>query len=251
VEIAELLKAQQSMKPILVFYCKSRDINDFGKKTRKDAEVEATVGLDENLWKRWIITELAKAFVCIRVDVRKADVSILRKHHVARAPVIEILDFRLKPIHFSPDARQRVNAVAKVMGQARSRVEKEVRKLAAGEEDSPLAVRARTRARVIEQRDLHDRGLTALEKRRWKEAEKQFQKALAIEQECAWKKKCEKGLLEIEAGKIFVNAEKRIKAKRYAEARDLLAKILADYKEATFFRSLAKEKLGYVESKMK
>jgi tetratricopeptide (TPR) repeat protein len=224
VEIAELLKAQQSMKPILVFYCKSRDINDFGKKTRKDAEVEATVGLDENLWKRWIITELAKAFVCIRVDVRKADVSILRKHHVARAPVIEILDFRLKPIHFSPDARQRVNAVAKVMGQARSRVEKEVRKLAAGE---------------------------ALEKRRWKEAEKQFQKALAIEQECAWKKKCEKGLLEIEAGKIFVNAEKRIKAKRYAEARDLLAKILADYKEATFFRSLAKEKLGYVESKMK
>lgn len=238
------------MKPILVYFCKPKDLLAFGAKARKDPQVDACEEMDKDLWARWVITELAKEFVCVKVNVRKADSKLLRKHRVARAPVVSIFDFNLKQVYFTPSPRLRYSALSKVMNNARIRVEAEVKKLAASDEDTPLVHRAKARAQVIEQRELYDEGLTALEKKDWACAEEAFNKAIAIEQESDWKKQCKVGLVEVSAGKAVDEAERFIDRKRFKEAKDILEKVLKEYKEAKYFTAIAKERLEYCNKKL-
>jgi len=250
-EIYEITKAAEEMKPILVYYTKPKDLLAFGKKARKDAEVEACENYNKDLWKRWVITALSKEFVCVRVNVRKAEPKILRQHRVARAPVIEILDFKLKPKYFTASARLNHSSLSRVMDRTRKYVEAAVKKLAKSKEDSPLVARAKVRAQVIEQRELYDAGLGNLEKKRWVKAEESFLKALEIEQDSDWKKKAKVGLIEIKAGKAYYESEKLYKMRRFKQCKELLDKILGDFKEAKFFCGLAKAKLAKVQKKLK
>ncbi|MHC4600087.1 MAG: hypothetical protein ACYS47_13880 [Planctomycetota bacterium] len=239
------------MKPILVFFWKPEDLLGFGEKNKRDPEVAACNRMNKDLWKRWIITELAKEFECVRVNLREADPKLRRKHKVARAPVVAIYDFRLKPVYFTASPKVKFTAFAKVMNRARIKVEKAVKALAGSEEESELAKRARIRSKEIDQRDHYDAGLTFLQKRKWGEAETEFKKGCDIDLDGHWRDKCETGLAEIEAGKIFVHAEKLIKAKRYTEARNALQRILVEFKEAKYFGSLATEKMQKLAAKMK
>ncbi|MHC5081602.1 MAG: hypothetical protein ACYTHN_21580 [Planctomycetota bacterium] len=239
------------MKPIMVYFQKPKDLLNFGNKARKDPEVEACKGLDEELWKRWIITELAKEFVCIRVNTRKADPSLLRRHRVARAPVISIFDFNAKQLYFSASARMRYQVLAKKMDAQRKRVEAEVKKIAESTEESPLVLRAKSRAMVLEQRECYDDGLAQLEKKRWAKAEELFQKGIAIERESEWKKKCKNGLIEIKAGKAYYEADALYGKRRFKECKALCEKVVSQYKEAKYFSAMAKELLEKVKKKVK
>ena len=231
-EIYELTKATEDMKPILVWYNKPKDLLAFGKKKRKDPEVEACDAMANDLWKRWIITELAKEYICVRVNTRKSDKSLLRGHRVARAPVVEILDFNLKAIYFSSSPRLKHNSLAKVMDRCRKKVEDAVVKLAKSDEDSPLVERAKKRAQVIETRECNDKGL-------------------AIEEDSHWKHKCKNGLLEIKAGKLYVEAERLYKMRQFKPCKSKLDTIVSEYKEAKFFAAMAKEMLTKVSKKVR
>ncbi|MHC4779729.1 MAG: hypothetical protein ACYTFG_14230 [Planctomycetota bacterium] len=250
-EIYELKKATADMLPILVWYNKPKDLLAFGKKQTKDPEVEACDAMGKDLWKRWVITELSKEFVCVRVNTRKADKALLRGHRVARAPVVEILDFNLKPIYFSSSPRLKHNSLAKVMDRCRKKVEDAVKKLAKSDEDTPLVQRAKNRAQVIETRECYDKGAVALGKRDWNKSADQFNKGLAIEQDSHWKHKCKTGLLEIKAGKLFVQAERLYKMRQFSPCKDKLDTIVSDYKEAKYFAALAKEMLTKVNKKVR
>jgi hypothetical protein len=252
-EIYEIKKACKEMKPIMVYFCKSKDLLNFGKKARKDPEVEACKGLDEDLWTRWIITEMAKEFVCIKVNVRKADRKLLRKHRVARAPVVSIFSFSLRQLYFTASARLRHQTLAKKMDVLRKRVEKEVKKLAkaGGKESSALVEYAKARAAVLEQRDLYDEGLGFLEKKQWAKAEERFKKGIELGKDSEWKKKCQTGLLEIKAGKAYYEADRLYGKRRFKECKELCEKVVNNYKEAKFFAALAKELLKKVSKKVK
>jgi tetratricopeptide (TPR) repeat protein len=238
------------MKPILVYFQKPKDLLAFGKKARKDPEVEACEDYDNDLWKRWVITALSAEFVCVRVNVRKADKMLLRKHRVARAPVIEILDFNLKPHYFTASARLNHSSLSRVMESKRKRVEALVKKLAKSKEDSPLVERAKKRAQVIEQREFYDKGLTYLERKRWVQAEREFNKGIEIDQDSEWRKKCKTGLLEIKAGMKFQEAEKLYKYRRFTQCKELLEEIISKFKEAKFYVGMAKDKLTQVNKKV-
>ena len=250
-EIYELTKATEDMKPILVWYNKPKDLLAFGKKKRKDPEVEACDAMANDLWKRWIITELAKEYICVRVNTRKSDKSLLRGHRVARAPVVEILDFNLKAIYFSSSPRLKHNSLAKVMDRCRKKVEDAVVKLAKSDEDSPLVERAKKRAQVIETRECYDKGVQALGKRDWNKAADNFNKGLAIEEDSHWKHKCKNGLLEIKAGKLYVEAERLYKMRQFKPCKSKLDTIVSEYKEAKFFAAMAKEMLTKVSKKVR
>lgn len=249
-EIYELKKATEDMKPILVWYNKPKDLLAFGKKKAKDPEVEACDEMANDLWKRWIITELAKEYVCIRVNTRKSDQSLLRGHRVARAPVVEILDFNLKAIYFSSSPRLKHNSLAKVMDRCRKKVEDAVVKLAKSDEESPMVERAKKRAQVIETREFYDKGVQDLGKRDWNGAADNFNKGLAIEEDSSWKLKCKNGLLEIKAGKLYVEAERLYKMRQFKPCKDKLDTIVNEYKEAKFYAAMAKEMLTKVGKKV-
>lgn len=249
-EIFEFTKAALEMKPILVYFNKPKDLLAFGNKAAKDPEVDACEEFDKDLWKRWVVTELSKEYVCVRVNTRKADSKLMRSHRVARAPVVMILDFNLKPIYFSPSPRLRYTTLSKVMDRSRERVEAEVKKLAKSNEESDLVKRAKVRAQVIEQRETYDKGLEALEKQDWRNAEAAFNKGIELEQDSDWKAKCKTGLIEIKAGQALEEVDKLVKYRRYKEAKEALVKILADYKEAKYFAAIAKEQLEHVTKKL-
>jgi tetratricopeptide (TPR) repeat protein len=250
-QIYEIRKATEDMKPILVFFNKPKDLLAFGKKARKDPQVEACEDFNKDLWKRWVITELAKEFVCVRVNIRKAEPNLLRRYRVARAPVIQILDFNMKPLYFTASARLSHSSLARIMDRTRKKVEIMVKRLAKKNDDSPLVKQAKIRAAVIEQRELYDKGLEYLEKQRWVQAEKKFNETIAIDQDSDWKKKAKVGILEIKAGKDYYEAEKLYKLRRFPECKKLLEQILSKYKEAKFFCGLAKDKLAQVKKKVK
>jgi hypothetical protein len=250
-EIYELADARKFMKPILVYFHKPIDLAGFDSAARKEPEAGACEKMDGDLWKRWIITELSKEFVCIRVNLRGADPKLIRNHRVARAPVVAIFDFNLKPIYFSPSPKLKHSALAKVMGRARDKVEKQVHNLARTEEDTEIVKRAVIRSRVIDQRELYSAGLRDLEKKEWTRAGEKFENGSRIPQDSEWREKCVTGLKEIQAGKLFAKAEKLIKAKKYRMALNILQRILVEFREAKYFGSLAKEKIEKVSKKLK
>lgn len=249
-EIYEVKKAAEQMKPILVYFNKPKDLLAFGNKAGKDAEVEACEDLDNDLWKRWVITELSKEFACVRVNVRKADPRLLRKHNVGRAPVVKILDFNLKARYFTVSPRLNYNTLSKVMDTWRKQVEEMVKKVAKSDEDSDLVKRAKARAEVIEQREFYDDGLAMLEKKQFARAEEIFNKGVAIPQESEWKKKCQEGLVEVKAGKAYVDAENLYNQRQFKQCKETIEKLIADYKEAKYFSALAKELLEKVNKKL-
>jgi len=249
-QIWEIMKAAEKMKPILVYFRKPKDLLSFQTKKVKDPEVLASLELEKDLWKRWVITELSKEFVCVRVNARKADRRLLAINRVGRAPVVQILDFNLKPIYFTASTRIRFEAFAKVMESCRKRVERAVKILARRNEETDIVKRAKARAGVLEQRELYGKGLKILEKRNWLRAERIFNKGIAIEQDSKWRTLCKSGLIEIKAGRALVEAEKLISARYFKAAKKALEKIINKYPEAVYFNSIARERWAYVHKKL-
>jgi hypothetical protein len=249
-QIWEIAKATEDMRPIIVFFCKPKDLLAFGNNAQKDPEVDACTELDEDLWKRYAITERAKEFTCVRVNLRKADPKLLRGHRVARAPVIMILDFNAKQIFFSSTPKLNYSTLGKWMDKAQDQVEAEVKKLAKSSEDSPLVKRAKKRALEIEQRETYDKALVEFEKQDWKKAEDLFNKAIAITCDSEWKKKAQTGLIEIKAAKMFLEAEQLYKSKRFKECKDKLDEISKECKGAQFYTADIKELLEKVLKKL-
>lgn len=249
-DIYELAKAREEMKPILVFFAKPKDLLAFGSKSQKDPEVDACESMDQDLWKRLAITERSKEFVCVRVNVRKADPKLLAKYRVARSPVVSIFDYNLKEMHFSANPKISWNAFGKVMETIQTRVEGEVKKLAASKSEEAPVPAAKKRAQVIEQRELYDAGLEFLDKKKWDEAEAKFNKANEIAQDSEWKKQAQVGLVEIKAGKMLDEADKLYTQRQFKECKNLCDKILKECKEAKFFNGLVQELKTKVEKKL-
>lgn len=249
-EIYELRKACEEMKPIMVFFAKPKDLLAFGNKAQKDPEVDACESMDQDLWKRISITERSKEFVCVRVNVRKADPRLLAKYRVARAPVVSIFDYNLKEMHFSANPKITWNAFGKVMETIQNKIEGDVKKLAASKTEDALVLAAKKRAQVIEQRELYDAGLELLDKKKWDEAEAKFNKANEIAQDSEWKKQAQVGLVEIKAGKMLEEAEKLYTQRRFKECKDTCEKILKECKEAKYFGALVQELKAKVDKKL-
>lgn len=242
-QIFELTKACDDMKPILVFFNKPKDLLDFGKNSKKDIEVDACQEFDKDLWKRFAVTERAKEFVCVRVNIRKADKTLLRKHRVTRAPVVAIFDFELNQVTLFSSPRLKYSLLTKWMDRATKKVEAQVKKLAASKEDTPLVKKAKARAEVLEQRDIYVKGCEFLDRKQWKKAEEKFQEALKIEQGSEWKKKAEVGMVEIKAGQLLEQAEKEYKLRKFKQCKETLDKLLKECKQSKFFSAHAKELL--------
>lgn len=249
-QIWEIAKATEDMKPILIFFAKPKDLLAFGNNAQKDAEVDACTELDEDLWKRFAITERAKEFTCVRVNMRKADPKLLRAQKVARAPVIMILDFYTKQIFFSAAPKMNYSTLGKWMDKAQEQVEAEVQKLAKSDEKSPLVERAKKRAMEIDQRETYDKALVEFEKKRWEKAEELFNKAIAIECDSEWKKKAQAGLTEIKAAKMFLEAENLYKNKRFKECKEKLDEIAKECKGAQFYAADIKDLLEKTVKKL-
>jgi hypothetical protein len=245
-QIWEIAKATEDLRPILVFFHKPKDLLAFGNNAHKDAEVDACTALDEDLWKRFAITERAKEFTCVRVNLRKADPKLIRAQKVARAPVIMILDFYSKQVFFSAAPKMNYSTLGKWMDKAQDQVEAEVKKLAKSDEDSPLVQRAKKRALEIEQRETYDKALLEFEKKKWEKAEEIFNKAIAIECDSEWKKKSQAGLTEIKAAKMFLDAEQLYKNKRFKECKEMLDNIAKECKGAQFYQAEIKDLLEKV-----
>jgi tetratricopeptide (TPR) repeat protein len=248
--IFELKKACEEMKPILVFFSKPKDLLAFGAKAQKDPEVDACTALDEDLWKRIAITERAKEFVCVRVNIRKADPRLLARYRVARAPVIEILDFNLRELHFSASPKVNYSPFGRIMETAQKTVEADVKKLAAKTDDTSDVKAAKQRALVLEQREICKQGLDLLDKKKWDDAEAKFKKAVETGPDSAWKNEAKVGLIEVKAGKMLDDAEKLYDNKRYKECKELCEKILKECREARFFTASVQELKTKVEKKL-
>jgi hypothetical protein len=238
------------MKPIVIFFAKSRDVLSFGKKI-KDREVEATTHYEKELFGRYAIAELSKEMIMIKVDVRKADKKLLAKtYYVRRAPMVVILDFYGKILYRLSNPKMNWRQLGKVMESAIKKVETQVKRLAKSKEESPLVERAKVRANEIDMREGYAKGLDLTYKKKWALAEKAFQAVLDNKADNAWKKKAEAGMMEIKAGKLFTEAEYAVKKRRYQEAKELLDKVLK-IKESQYYRQLATELIKKVNSKLK
>lgn len=235
-QIWEIAKATEDMKPIMLYFHKPKDLLAFGSNAQKDAEVDACNELDEDLWKRYAITERAKEFTCIRVNLRKADPKLMRNHRVARAPVVMILDFHTKQIFFSSSPKINYSTLGKWMDRAQAQVEAEVKKLAKSDEDSALVQRAKKRALELDQRETYEHAIEEFNREKFDKAEELFNKAIAIETESEWKKKAQTGLIEIKAAKLFQEAEQLYKIKRYKECKEKLDEIAKECKGAQFLQ---------------
>jgi tetratricopeptide (TPR) repeat protein len=249
-QIWEITKATEDMKPILIYFNKPKDLLAFGSNAQKDPEVDACNELDEDLWKRFAITERAKEFTCVRVNLRKADPKLLRNHRVARAPAVMILDFYTKQIFFSASPKLNYSTLGKWMDRAQKSVEMEVKKLAKSDEDSPLVQRAKKRALELDQRETYEKGIEEYNRERYDKAEELFNKAIAIEADSEWKKKSQTGLLEIKAAKLFKEAEQFYKMKRYKECKEKLDEIAKECKGAQFLQYDIKDLTDKVVKKL-
>jgi TolA-binding protein len=249
-EIQEIEKAREDLKPVLVFFCKPRDPLAFGDKAAKDPEVAACEALDNALWKRLAIAERSREFVCVRVSLAGADPALVRKHGVSRAPVVEILDLDLRQAHFSVSPSADAASFARTMDAALEKAEKEIRRLAKLEEDTPRVRKAKERAQEFTQRSLYQEGLKFLDKPDWARAEAKFRDALALPAATDWRERARVALVEAEAGRELQKAEALCKDKRYREAEQALERILSECKEAKYFGAKVSEKLDWVRKKM-
>ena len=238
------------MKPIVIFFTKPKDLLAFGNKAKKDPEVEACEEMNEDLWKRFAITERSQEFICVRVNTRKADKKLLRHHRVSRSPVVAIIGFDLKQIFFSSSPKLSYSTLGKWMDRAQKKVEAEVKKLAQSDEDSPLVERAKKRALEIEQRELYEKGLEALNNKKYDSAEEFFQKAVAIEANSPHKAKSEEGFIEIKAAKMLEEAEQLYKQRRFKQCKEKVEELLRECKKSKFFLTHAKELLTKVVKKL-
>jgi tetratricopeptide (TPR) repeat protein len=249
-EIYEIKKAAEEMKPILVFFYKPKDLLAFGNKAQKDPEVDACTAMDEDLWKRIAITERAKEFTCVRVNVRKADAKQLAKHRVSRAPVVAILSFNLKQLYFSPAPKVSWSAFGKVMDMNQGKVEADVKKLATKTEDTAEIQAAKKRAQVIEQRETYKEALELLDKKKYDESEAKFKKVIEIAQDSEWKKEAQVGLVEIKAAKMYEDADNLYTQRKFKECKEACEKILKECKEAKYHNALVQELKKRAEKKL-
>jgi tetratricopeptide (TPR) repeat protein len=238
------------MKPILIFFAKSRDVLNFGKKVR-DREVEATTHYEKEIFRRYAITQLAKEFISIKVDTRKADRKLMaRSYYVRRAPVVVILDIYGKMMYRLTSPKMNYRQLAKVMESAIKKTEKEVARLARSKEASPIVERAKVRYAEIEMRDLVDKGMAYCYDERWDKAEEAFKDVLGRKEDNQYKKKAQDGMMEIKAGKLYVEGNYLYKKKRYQQAKDCLDKVLT-IKESKYFKQMATTLLKKVNKKLK
>jgi len=238
------------MKPILIFFAKSRDVLNFGKKTR-DREVEATTHYEKEIFRRYAITQLAKEFISIKVDTRKADRKLMAKsYYLRRAPMVVILDLYGKSLYRLSSPKMSYRQLAKVMESALKKVEKEVARLAKSKKDDPIVERAKVRFAEIEMRDLCDKGLSYCYDERWDKAEEAFKDVLGRKEDNQYKKKAKDGMMEIKAGKLYVEGHYLYKKKRYQQAKDCLDKVLK-IKESKYYKQMATALLKKVNKKLK
>jgi hypothetical protein len=249
-ELFEASKARQEMKPVLIFFAKSRDVLSFGKKT-KDRQVEATTYFEKEIFRRLVVTNLAKNFVNIKVDVRKGDKKLLAKtYRLRRAPLIVILDLYSKQIYRLSSPKLSWRTLAKVMETAIGKVEKEVKRLATtSKEDTPLVKRAKTRYAEITMRDDVDKGLQLAYDKKWAQAEKTLKGVLDRKEENQYKKAAENGMKEIKAGKLYQEGYLAQKKKRYQQSKELLDQVIK-IRESKYFKQLATELLKKVNKKL-
>jgi outer membrane protein assembly factor BamD (BamD/ComL family) len=89
-------------------------------------------------------------------------------------------------------------------------------------------------------RDDYYKGYNAVVHMKWSVAKERFSKVLDRKPENEWSWRAKRGLKEIEAGKLYAEAARALRANRIPKAKDLLAKVRA-IKEATHYRKLARE----------
>lgn len=252
-ELVEVGKARQEMKPILLFFAKSRDVLNFGKKIN-DPEVEATQYYEKEIFGRYAITQLAKEFINIKVDTRKIDragqIFLYKTYRVRRAPMVAILDLHGKVLYRLASPKMSYRQLAKVMERAIQKVEREVKRLAQSRDDSPLVTRAKARWAEIEMRDLCDKAAELTFDRHWDLAEKTLKEVLDRKEDNEYKKAAQVGMKEIQAGKLFEKAEYYYKKKWYPKAKELLDKVIK-IRESRIYKQQATELLKKVNDKMK
>lgn len=237
------------MKPILMFFSKSRNVLEFSEKV-KDPQVEATVDFEKEIFGRMAITELAKEFINLKIDLRKADMPFLAKHYgVRNAPVIIILDFRSNVLYRLASSKLSFRQLAKCMETALKKVETEVKKLASSKEESPLVQRAKVRFAEIEMRDAYDKGMELACDMKFDQAEKKFKEALDRQEENKWKKAAQDGMVEVKAGRLFVDGELAYKNKQYQKSKELLDQVIK-LNESRFWKPQAIELLKKVNKKL-
>lgn len=247
-DLAEAEAAAQSMKPLLLYFYKKVSLVAVGSK-KKDKELEECQEMEKE-FKMRALANIAREFVCAKIDVGEADKAILAKYRVKSTPTFVILDLDGKLAWFQA-AKFNWKKVENVLIKIVRTADAKVKKLAAAKDETPLTVRARARLKEIEAREEYEKGEKLYETAQLEKAKACFEKIVAMGlDKDFYNERAQIMLEEIQAAKIYFEACEDIKNKNYAAGKEKLDKILNELKKARSFSAFAKEKLDSIRSKL-
>jgi hypothetical protein len=84
---------------------------------------------------------------------------------------------------------------------------------------------------------------------KWDLAEKSFKKVIDRTEENKWKKSAQDGMIEVKAGKLFVEGEQAYKNKNYTKSKELLDQVIK-LNESKYWKPQAIELLKKVNKKL-
>jgi tetratricopeptide (TPR) repeat protein len=236
------------MKPLFVYFFKKTNIAAFGAR-KKNPQIKDCEAMAKE-FKMRALTTILREFVCVRIEMDKADSTILKKYRVRKAPTAVLVDLKGKTV-WSCAGKFTWKKVEKILLKHLKRADSMVKKLAKGKEGDPMADRARTRAAEIDRRVQYAKGESYFLRAQWSKAKDIFRKVAAGDDKDFYVKRAAIMLEEIEAAGLYFAAVADIKRKRYQAAKVKLDKILNDLKKARSFATFAREKLASIKSKLK
>jgi len=229
------------LKPTLLFFLKRHPAD--GKPYTPDEQEKATSRFYREIFSKKEIIDLAREFICIRVDVAKiAQWKDKLPYRASKAPAIALLDLKEKVVYRTEDPKLLWQTLAKALATVLKKVEGEVKRIARGKEETPEVLRAKARVIEIEMREEYRKAFDFVVAMRWSQAEKRFEEILKRAEENEWKARAKNGAKEIEAGKLVEEAQKALRKRRKPEAKSLLTKAL-EVKGAYYYSQKARELL--------
>jgi predicted Zn-dependent protease len=240
-QLAEIEKGAAEIRPFfLYFYTNEPKVAD-GKKDY--AAMKTCEKVNEELKVR-ALANLLREYVCIRVNVAKADAKVLETHGVREAPTALVLDIQgnLAALHVGAFGWGDIDLD---LQDCLENAETKVRELAGGDEKAPKTVTAKKRLAGIQIRELYAKGEKLFQRARWEKAAETFKKVAAEGKEGNFfKKRVPSMLAEIQAAKLYFEAIEDLRAARKKEAREKLEKIVYEMENSQWFRRFAKATLG-------
>ncbi|MHC4599512.1 MAG: hypothetical protein ACYS47_10945 [Planctomycetota bacterium] len=249
-EVFEVRTLAETLQPMLIYFFRGEDSGAGETRSHKKAVV-ACDKLEEEVFLHPATVDAALDYVCIRIDVGKAPKALIAKNGITRVPTILLLDIHRKKVGtFAKKSISKAQAI-KELRKARKKAHDQVKALASIPPEDPRTESVKARLLVIEQVKLFEKGWLFLNAKKWAQAASLFKKAIGLSGDEKWQDRSSEALAEVEAGRMYENAEYLCKKRKYGEAKRLLEELLVMCDEAVYYPYLAREKLAWIEDKLK